>query len=473
MSQLVISVSPSSGGAQGLGYVTAGGDPQLQGAGLAATVQNVAAFVNSFSPAPTQAHTSVVNQHAPQNPPALTSQTIVNAVTAGVAAASAVKSLLVVAGGSAAVPGPGWIVSGVAILAAGAVTAVHIARARRASATLLSGEVLYIDQGDFSKIEDALLKGIERFQELANPWVPYPLFRVDGSRIHCCTGSEPVRGKWIHFYPHNLPEFPGWHRLQCFHVPSLGVRGCKPLSGYGAVVSTASGLVASDLVRVGAHAMLLTVYGKGAVDSRFVDAFANYVVRTWAAREYVSQRIGDLLRASNDAPRPQGYQSYAFYSAHPEGASALRNTGWFSAWATSAAAGYSAALQFGVFGVEEYWRNGNPVNVALLQQIYFLYTWALYAGLPWDFLYRYLTGSVSELPVWFLSASSQPPRPGRPEPPPPPPPPPVSGGDGDSGGSQVGGGGSGQVSSSGMFLGVPSWLLPVIAAGLILLRRRG
>jgi uncharacterized membrane protein YgcG len=475
MSQVLVSVSPGSGGSQGLAYVTSGGDPQLQGAGLSATVQNVATFLNSFSPAPTQAHTNVVNQYAPQNPPALTSQAVVSAVTAGVAAASAVKSLLVSAGASATVPGVGWIVGGVALLAAGAVTIVHVARARRSFDRLNSGEVLYVDQTDWSKIEDALLNGIQRFQEYARPWVPYPLFRVEGAELSCCTGTGRVSGRWIYFHPHNIDGFPGWNRLQCFNASSIGVRGCKPMAGFGAVVSSAGGIVSSDLVRVGAHAMLLTVYGKGSFDRRLVDAFTDYVTRTWSAREYVSQRIGDIIRASNDSPRPQGYQSYAYYSSHPEGATALSSTGWFSAWATSAAAAHSAALQFGVFGSEEYWRNGNPVNIALLQHIYFLYTWALYAGLPWDFIYRYLTGSVSELPVWALSAPSRPTT-GRPEPPPPPPP--SSSGSGstsqtdESGVQGSGGSGSSGGSSGGRLLSLPPWLLPVLAFGLILLRKR-
>jgi len=471
--ELVISVAPGSDGSQGLGYIAPGGSPDIQGAGLPATVQNVAVLMNSYSPAPTQAHTRVVDQHAPQNPPALTSQDIAKTISVGLAAAPVVKSLLVAAGASATVPAVGWIASGVALIAAGAVTAVHIIRARRRFNVLNSGEVLYIDQTDWGKIEDALLNGIQKFQDHASPWVPYPHFRFHDTDVYCCSGAtrSKTKGNWIHFYPHTVPlqnalGQTGWARLSCFDVPSIGVRGCKPVHGYGAVVSTAFGDgQVTDLIRVGAHAMLLAVYGKGAVDGRLVDALAGYILASWRPREYVSQRIGDLLRASRDLPRPPGFQSYAYYSAHPEGASALRNTGWYSVWATSAAAAWAASMQFGVFGVEEYWRNGNPINVTLLQQLYFLYAWGLYAGLSWDFIYRYLTGSASELPVWAFHAAPTPSRP-------PLPPGAASGGGSvitDPPGDTVT---IASTSSGSKFLGLPAWLLPVLGVGFILLKRK-
>jgi hypothetical protein len=458
---LIVSVPPGSNGSQGLGYVAPGSDPQLQGAGLAATVQNVATLLNTYSPAPTQAHTSVVDQHGPQNPPSLTSQDIVRTVSVGLAAAPVVKSLLVAAGASATVPAAGWVAAGIALLAAGAVTAIHYVRARKGFERNNSGEVLYIDQIDWSKIEDAILNGIQKFQEHASPWVPRPHFRYDGDPTHCCSGKN-TRGNWIHFYPSTIPL--AWHQRQCFDIPSIGVRGCKPLLPFGAVVSASGGIVLSDLVRVGAHAMLLSVYGKGAVNRTLVDSLADYIVKSWQAREYVSQRIGDLIRASRDLPRPAGFESYAYYSAHPQGADALRTTGWFPVWATSAAAGWSAAMQFGVFHVDDYWRNGNPINVTLLQQLYFLYTWALYVGLSWDFIYRYLTGSASELPVWALVSSN---NPRRPDPLVSP-----SGNTGVPSDSSDGVVSVTPTSSGSTLLGLPAWLLPVLAVGLVLIKRK-
>lgn len=470
--ELVISVAPGSNGSQGLGYVAPGGSSEIQGAGLAATAQNLATFINSYSPAPTQVHTSAVDQHGPQNPPALTSQHVARAISVGLAAAPAVKSLLVAAGASAAVPAVGWIASGAAILAAGAITAVHIARARRRFNLDNSGDVLYIDQGDWSKIEDAILNGLAAFDRHTTQWVPRPDWRYNDSPSHCCSGKR-VRGHWIYFYPHTIPPSgsrrrsetdTGWHTLPCFDVPRAGVLGCKPNRGYGAVVTPSPGaIVASDLVRVGAHAMLLTVYGKGQVDRALVDSFTDYIVASWRVREYASQRIGELLRASRDLPRPPGFESYAYYSAHPQGAEALRRTGWFPVWYASAAAGWSAAMQFNVFAVEDYWRNGSPINACLLQQLYFLYTWALYAGLPWDFVYKYLTGAVSELPVFALVSAPTPVRP--PLPSTPTPPPPVA----DSVGGEVV---VSETSSGSKLLGLPAWLLPVLAVGLVLLKRK-
>jgi len=466
--ELVISVAPGSNGSQGFGYIAPGGSPEIQGAGLPAIVQNVATFINSCAPAPTQVHTSAVDRHGPQNPPALTSQDVARAISVGLAAAPAVKSLLVAAGASATVPAVGWIASGAAILAAGAITAVHIARARRRFNLDNAGDVLYIDQGDWSKIEDAILNGLAAFDRHTSVWVPRPGFLLNGSPSHCCRNKQ-VKGDWIYFYPHtirptNALNQVGWDSLPCFDVPRAGVRGCKPNPGFGAVVTSSPGaIVASDLVRVGAHAMLLTVYGKGQVDRAIVDSLTDYIVDSWRVREYASQRIGELLRASRDLPRPPGFESYAYYSAHPQGAEALRRTGWFPVWCASAAAGWAAAMQFNVFSVEDYWRDGNPINACLLQQLYFLYTWALYAGLPWDFVYKYLTGAVSELPVFALVSAPTLVRPPRPAPPTPPP----SHADSVGGGVVVS-----ETSSGSKLLGLPAWLLPVLGVGLILLKRK-
>ncbi len=466
--ELVISIAPGSDGSQGLGYIVPGGSPDIQGAGLAATTQNLAVLMNSYSPAPSQAHTGLVDRYGPQNPPALTSQHVVRAISVGLAAAPAVKSLLVAAGASAAVPAVGWVAAGVAILAAGAVTAVHMARARKDFAVRNAGDVLYVDQNDWSKIEDAILNGLASFDLHTTRWVPRPGWLFHGSHSHCC-GSRLVKGDWIYFYPETIPprnalNQTGWHSLPCFDVPSIGVLGCKPNPGFGAVVTASRGaIVASDLVRVGAHAMLLTVYGKGQVDRALVDSLTDYIVASWRVREYASRRIGELLRASRDLPRPPGFESYAYYSAHPQGAEALRRTGWFPVWFASSAAGWAAAMQFNVFTVEDYWRDGNPINAALLQQLYFLYTWALYVGLPWDFIYRYLTGSVSELPVFALVSAPNPVRP--PLPSTPTPPPSDSGLDGD--GVVVF-----ETSSGSKLLGLPAWLLPVLGVGLVLLKRK-
>jgi hypothetical protein len=433
-----------------------------------ATAQNLAAYMNSYSPAPTQVHLDVVKQHGPQNPPALTSQHVARAISAGLAAAPVVKSLLVTAGASATVPAVGWIAAGAAIFAAGAITAVHIARARRDYNSANAGDVLYIDQGDWSKIEDAILNGLAAFDRHTSVWVPRPGFLQNGSPSHCCSNKQ-VKGDWIYFYPHtirptNALNQVGWDTLPCFDVPSIGVLGCKPNPGFGAVATASRGaIVASDLVRVGAHAMLLTVYGKGQVNRALVDSLTDYIVASWRVREYASRRIGELLRASRDLPRPPGFESYAYYSAHPQGAEALRPTGWFPVWYASAAAGWSAAMQFNVFHVEEYWRDGNPINACLLQQLYFLYTWALYAGLPWDFVYKYLTGAVSELPVFALVSAPTPVRPPLPSTPTPPPPASVSG----DGGVVVS-----ETSSGSKLLGLPAWLLPVLGVGLILLKRK-